>query len=190
MSNFAKMTSLYPSHKEIHSSNRTSISSLSPKSSSSVSANTHKPFQNRKRGVVLTHQGWQKLMQAEVLYDDFGKRYTHEELSERSLLDARTVSRILSCEIRVDKRTLKIFFQAFNLRLEPGDYNSPQQSSVESNSTQTWRLSREPHSSSSSEEIRQLKQQIMQNYSRLLDLLGLDNMSDSFRKLSELIPSE
>ena len=79
----------------------------------------------RRRGVVLTQQGWQKMMQAGVLYDDFGKRYTFEELSERSLLDARTVSRILSCEVKVDKRTLKTFFQAFNLQLETGDYTVP-----------------------------------------------------------------
>lgn len=76
----------------------------------------------RQRGVILTQQGWQKLMQAEVIYDDFDNRYTYEELSERSLLDSRTVSRILSCEVKVDKRTLKAFFQAFNLSLEANDY--------------------------------------------------------------------
>lgn len=49
-------------------------------------------------------------MQAGVLYNDFGERYTFEELSDRSLLDARTVSRILSCEVKVDKRTFRSFF--------------------------------------------------------------------------------
>lgn len=77
---------------------------------------------NRNRGVVLSQQGWQKLMQAEVLCDKFGYRYTHEQLSERSCLDEHTVSRLLSCEIKVDKRTLKTFFGAFNLSLEAGDY--------------------------------------------------------------------
>lgn len=80
---------------------------------------------SRKRGVVLTEAGWQKLKQAGVLYDDFGKRYTHEELSERSLLDARTVSRVISCEVKVDKRTLTAFFRAFELPLEPNDYTTP-----------------------------------------------------------------
>ncbi len=80
---------------------------------------------SRKRGVVLTQAGWQKLKQAGVLYDDFGKRYTHEELSERSLLDARTISRVISCEVKVDKRTLVAFFRAFELPLESRDYTTP-----------------------------------------------------------------
>lgn len=63
-------------------------------------------------------------MQAGVLYDESGYRYTYEQLSERSHLDERTVSRLLSCEAKVDKRTLKTFFQAFNLSLEAGDYLS------------------------------------------------------------------
>ncbi|HEY9623640.1 MAG TPA: hypothetical protein V6C78_25000, partial [Crinalium sp.] len=89
----------------------------------STSSLTSSPAKaTRKRGVILTQQGWQKLQQAGVLHDNFGKRYTHEELSERSLLDARTVSRVLSCEVKVDKGTLKTFFQAFHLPLEAGDY--------------------------------------------------------------------
>jgi hypothetical protein len=76
----------------------------------------------RNRGVILSCQGWQKLMHSKVLCDEFGYRYTYEQLSERSCLDERTVSRLLSCEIKVDKRTLKTFFRAFNLSLEAGDY--------------------------------------------------------------------
>lgn len=80
----------------------------------------------RRRGVVLSQQGWQKLEQAGVLCDRYGSRYTYEQLGERSLLDNRTVSRILSCETKVDKRTLKIFFEAFNLHLDSGDYAAPE----------------------------------------------------------------
>ena len=80
---------------------------------------------NRRRGAILTEQGWQKLQQAGVLYDEFGKRYTYEELSEQTQLDPRTVSRIVSCEVKVDKRTLKTFFHAFKLQLESGDYTAP-----------------------------------------------------------------
>ncbi|UBF29962.1 DUF4423 domain-containing protein (plasmid) [Kovacikia minuta CCNUW1] len=76
----------------------------------------------RARGVVLSDQGWQKLMQAGVLYTDMGERHTYEQLSERSQLDERTVSRLLSCEVRVDKSTLRSFFRAFNLSLEADDY--------------------------------------------------------------------
>lgn len=79
---------------------------------------------SRNRGLVLSEQGWQKLMQAGVLYDKFGNRYTYEQLSDRSFLDERTISRLLSCEVKVDKSTLKTFFRAFNLILESGDYMS------------------------------------------------------------------
>ena len=79
---------------------------------------------SRNRGIVLSRQGWQKLMQAGALYDEFGNRYTYEQLSDRSLLDERTINRLLSCEVKVDKRTLKTFFRAFNLILEAGDYTS------------------------------------------------------------------
>jgi hypothetical protein len=77
---------------------------------------------SRNRGIVLSRQGWQKLMQAGVLYDEFGSRYTYEQLSDRSFLDERTVSRLLSCEVKVGKRTIKTFFYAFNLILEASDY--------------------------------------------------------------------
>ncbi|HEY9643673.1 MAG TPA: hypothetical protein V6C57_24505 [Coleofasciculaceae cyanobacterium] len=79
---------------------------------------------NRNRGVFLSKQGWQKLIQAGVLYDQWGNRYTYERLSERSLLNERTISRILSCEVRVDKRTLKTFFAAFSLCLDGNDYTT------------------------------------------------------------------
>ena len=46
------------------------------------------------------------------------------QLSERSLLDKHTVSRLLSREVKVDKSTLKTFFRAFDLSLEVGDYTS------------------------------------------------------------------
>lgn len=80
---------------------------------------------HRRRGIILTEQGWQKLLQARALYDEFGRRYTYEELGERSLLDPRTISRILSRKVKVDKRTLQTFFEAFNLQLEPVDYKIP-----------------------------------------------------------------
>ncbi|MFB2897575.1 hypothetical protein ACE1CI_32045 [Aerosakkonemataceae cyanobacterium BLCC-F50] len=80
--------------------------------------------QSRSRGVFLSHQGWQKLVQAGVLHNEFGERFTYGQLSERSLLDERTISRLLSCEVKVDKNTLKTFFRAFNLSLEAGDFTS------------------------------------------------------------------
>ncbi|WP_155523827.1 hypothetical protein [Nodosilinea nodulosa] len=80
---------------------------------------------SRSRGIVLSRQGWEKLRQAGVLNDEFGDRYTYEQLGEQSHLDERTVSRLLSCEVKVDKSTLKTFFNTFDLSLEAGDYASP-----------------------------------------------------------------
>lgn len=81
---------------------------------------------NRSRGVILSQQGSHKLMKAGVLCDRWGNRHSYEFLAGRSLLDTRTVSRILNCEVKVDKRTLKVFFQAFDLHLDAEDYTTPE----------------------------------------------------------------
>jgi hypothetical protein len=134
------------------------------------------PKRHRNRGVVLSCQGWQKLMQAEVLCDEFGCRYTYEQLSERSYLDERTVSRLLSCEIKVDKRTLRTFFRAFNLSLEADDYtlSNSDRSSATTPEAPTYAV---PTTQSVKveqlvEELSQLKQK-MRDYERLFQRLGL-----------------
>lgn len=139
---------------------------LQPKASSSK--------RSRNRGAVLTEQGWQKLLQAGALYDEFGKRYTHEVLSERSLLDVRTVSRVLSCEIKVDKRTLKAFFRAFNLQLEAGDYTIPGIESKSINGAASTSVQPTADLQFLVEEVMQLQQRLLHDYRRLLDLLGPD----------------
>lgn len=115
----------------------------------------------RRRGVVLTQKGLQKLIQSNALCDRYGNRYSYEILAGFSQLDPRTVSRILSCETKIDKRTLKIFFNAFNLHLELEDYTIP-----ESDPTPN---------AISTDELMQLKQRILQDYNRLLNLINLDN---------------
>jgi hypothetical protein len=131
---------------------------------------------SRNRGMVLSSQGWQKLVQAGVLHDEFGNRYTYEQLSERSLLDERTVSRLLSCEVKVDKSTLKTFFRAFKLSLEAGDCSS---SGGNGSSVETFDAL--PHAALTKqgikleqlvEELIQLKQRL-RDYDRLLHRLGL-----------------
>ncbi|MFB2896670.1 hypothetical protein ACE1CI_27475 [Aerosakkonemataceae cyanobacterium BLCC-F50] len=116
---------------------------------------------SRRRGVILTEQGLQKLTKSNVLCDKYGNRYSYEVLAGFSQLDPRTVSRILSCETKIDKRTLKIFFNAFNLQLEMDDYTTPESDSVPD--------------AISINELMQLKEGIMQDYNRLINLLNLDN---------------
>ncbi|MBW4442009.1 MAG: hypothetical protein KME10_12375 [Plectolyngbya sp. WJT66-NPBG17] len=130
------------------------------------------PVKNsRNRGVFLSHQGWQKLMQARVLHDEFGERYTYEQLSERSDLDERTISRLLSCEVKLDKSTLKTFFRAFNLSLEASDHTTSATTSQTSTSVASTKQSIQVEQLV--EELKQLKQR-MREYDQLLQRLGLN----------------
>lgn len=82
----------------------------------------------RRRGVILTRQGWNKLQaaksEAESNEND-GIRYTLEALSDRTGLDSDTLMKVFACEVGVDKRTLHSCFRAFNRVLEPSDYQHP-----------------------------------------------------------------
>ncbi|HEY9624711.1 MAG TPA: hypothetical protein V6C78_30575 [Crinalium sp.] len=136
---------------------------------------------NRNRGVVLSERGWQKLIQAGAIYDQVGNRYTYENLSERSLLNERTISRLLSCEARVDKRSLKIFFAAFDLQLDSGDYTTTNGYSTHH---PTLDSSRDRNSilhineaELSYQELIELYQRLVQDLRRLSHLLNLDEMS-------------
>ncbi|VEP12980.1 WD-40 repeat-containing protein (fragment) [Hyella patelloides LEGE 07179] len=84
--------------------------------------------QRRKRGVILTSEGLQKLKDArrESEYrDNFGERYTYEKISEITYLDINTIKRVLKCQEGVDKRTLERFFIGFNLELTSEDITKP-----------------------------------------------------------------
>lgn len=138
---------------------------------------------NRSRGVVLTKEGWRKLFQAGVLHDQWGNRYTYEKLSERSLLNERTISRILSCEVRVDKRTLKIFFTAFGLQLNSDDYMTTESHPVGQTITDlSLYLNSTVHTvetNLSYQELIELYQRLMQDLGHLSHLLNLSEASES-----------
>ncbi|HBL14150.1 MAG TPA: hypothetical protein DD379_22720 [Cyanobacteria bacterium UBA11162] len=79
----------------------------------------NKEKSNRKRGVLLTSRGWEKLLKAidqAQAQENHGVRYTFEELSDRTGLTPRTVSRVLDGKQRVDKPTLEQVFRAFRYR--------------------------------------------------------------------------
>lgn len=82
----------------------------------------------RKRGVILTLQGFHKLHTAKCQAEsreNSDQRYTLEKLSLRTGLDPDTLIKVFRCEVGVDHRTLNYCFKAFNLALEPGDYQLP-----------------------------------------------------------------
>lgn len=80
---------------------------------------------NRRRGVILTPGGLEKLQQAKTdseINEKREKRHTLETLGDRARLDPDTVAKVFACEIGVDKKTLKLCFAIFGLQLEPEDY--------------------------------------------------------------------
>ncbi len=83
----------------------------------------------RRRGVILTPQGWNKLQTAKSeaeLQENFGNRYTYEVLSDRTRLSVDTLNKLFSGSTGVDKQSLKRCFSAFNLALERSDYYYPE----------------------------------------------------------------
>jgi len=91
----------------------------------------------RKRGVVLTSEGLARFQEAKSdaeFEENSGKRYTLEDLSNRTGLAIDTLMKVFHKD-KVDKQTLHCCFRSFNLVLEESDYYHPQEVE-ESNSTQ------------------------------------------------------
>ncbi|MDZ8187965.1 MAG: NB-ARC domain-containing protein [Nostoc sp. ChiSLP02] len=81
----------------------------------------------RKRGVALTTKGLQKIKEAKhqsEAKENFGNRYTLEEMSARSGLYSATISKVLNREGGVDKQTIEKLFSAFSLKIDKSDYSS------------------------------------------------------------------
>ncbi|PSR15768.1 transcriptional regulator [filamentous cyanobacterium CCP3] len=79
----------------------------------------------RKRGIVLTSQGIQKLRTAITHLENeenFGQKLTIAELGFRTRLTPDTVAKVLNTEQGVDYRTLDSFFRTLNLELGESDY--------------------------------------------------------------------
>ncbi|MEO1399734.1 MAG: AAA-like domain-containing protein [Cyanobacteria bacterium J06635_1] len=89
---------------------------------------TRTPKRRRKRGVILTEAGLARFQAAKVnaeFDENRGQRYTLESLSERTGISVDTLAKVLGCDMRVDKQTLKCCFRAFGLDLGTADYYSP-----------------------------------------------------------------
>ena len=145
------------------------------------------PKASRRRGVVLTPQGRQKLQaakrQAEI-QDNFGDRYTLEELSERTRLSLNTITKVIECQVAVDKQTLECFFAAFHLDLERGDYSQPNPDASQSASSLVLNNTTTTHQDwgeaidvsvfyGRAVELHQLEQWLIPHRCRLVALLGM-----------------
>jgi WD40 repeat protein/transcriptional regulator with XRE-family HTH domain len=136
----------------------------------------------RKRGVILTGEGYRKLqcicLESEIR-ENQGKKYTLEELSDRTGLDHGTIRKVLEREEGVDKRTLERFFTSFNLSLDKSDYSKPSLVSEESESiTGCKHKDFEPEVDVTVfygriEELAKLRQWLLQDRCRLVALLGM-----------------
>ncbi len=79
----------------------------------------------RKRGIVLTSQGVQKLRAAITHLENeenLGQKLTIAELGFRTRLTPDTVAKVLNAEQGVDRRTLDSFFRTLSLELGESDY--------------------------------------------------------------------
>ncbi|MDG2991960.1 NB-ARC domain-containing protein [Candidatus Synechococcus calcipolaris G9] len=82
----------------------------------------------RVRGVALSPKGWQRwqtVKQQAESTEGWGKRFTQEELSNRTGLSLNTLARIIKRELGVDRQSLELLFQAFGLELTSADYTTP-----------------------------------------------------------------
>ncbi len=157
--------------------------------------------QRRRRGVILTPQGLKKLQTAksEAESDENDdKRYTLENLNIRTGLDPDTLMKVFACEAGVDKRTLTICFRAFNLQLEPTDYQQPQLDEAISNqhliqNRIDW--GEAPDVSEfygRTDELATLKHWILEERCRVVTLLGMGGMGKTSLsiKLAEQIQDQ
>ncbi len=86
------------------------------------------PKVGRRRGAILSALGLSKLQLARTaaeLQDNYGDRYTHEELRALTGLSLSTVIKILQADIPVDRYSIDTFFRAVGLTLDREDYNIP-----------------------------------------------------------------
>ncbi len=88
----------------------------------------------RRRGLILSSQGWQRLQAAEHLssiQDNQGKPYTLEQLGQRTGLSSNTLTKLRRRQKPVDWQTLDAYFEAFNLKMGSHDVINPDQNASE-----------------------------------------------------------
>lgn len=142
----------------------------------------------RVRGVVLSPHGWQRFQTAKQQIEsegNWGKRFTQEDLNERTGLSLNTLARILKRELGVDRQSLEILFQSFRLELTNTDYVSPiaseeTLSSQRDNPRQDWDNAVDVTVFYGREtELAHLRQWTMTDRCRVVGLLGIGGIGKS-----------
>lgn len=97
----------------------------------------HPKKSGRRRGCILSIQGQHKLNIARTQVEqqnNFGDRYTYEQLCDLTGLSFNTIVKILKAEVPVDRYSIDKLFNAFGLVLERQDYTLPDASNIPENS--------------------------------------------------------
>ncbi|MCP6760410.1 MAG: NB-ARC domain-containing protein [Fischerella sp. CENA71] len=142
---------------------------------------------SRVRGAILSPQGWQKFQTAKQQAESdetWGKRFTQEDLSDRTGLSLNTLARIFKRELGVDRQSLEYLFRAFGLELTQADLTSPASSqetlSRWTNPQQDWDTAVDALVFYGREvELTQLWQWIVSERCRIVGLLGIGGIGKS-----------
>ena len=128
--------------------------------------------QKRSRGIVLTSTGLKKLEAARYeseCKENYGERYTYENISEITNLDINTIKKVLAAKEGVDKRSLEKFLIAFNLELTAEIYSKPHP-----NKRQDWgEAISVDHFFGRSNELKTLANWLLKDRCRLIALAGM-----------------
>ncbi|HEY9658100.1 MAG TPA: NB-ARC domain-containing protein, partial [Allocoleopsis sp.] len=136
----------------------------------------------------MSPHGWQRFQAAKQQVEaaeNWGKRLTQEDLNECTGLSLNTLARILKRELGVDRQSLEILFQAFELELTNTDYVSPSASeeafsSQRDNPQQDWDNAVDVTVFYGREtELAQLCQWIVTDRCRVVGLLGIGGIGKS-----------
>ncbi|MBD2362414.1 pentapeptide repeat-containing protein [Anabaena minutissima FACHB-250] len=142
----------------------------------------------RVRGVILSPHGWQRFQTAKQQAESeeaWGKRFTQEDLSDRTGLSLNTLARIFKREQGVDRQSLELLFRAFALELTKTDYVSPVASEESSafqkvNPQHDWDNATDVSVFYGREtELAQLWQWIVTQRCRVVGLLGIGGIGKS-----------
>jgi WD40 repeat protein/transcriptional regulator with XRE-family HTH domain len=139
------------------------------------------------RGAILSPQGWQKFQTAKQQAESnetWGKRFTQEDLSDRTGLSLNTLARVFKREQGVDRQSLEYLFRAFGLELTNTDVTSPaspeETESRWTNSQQDWDTAVDASVFYGREaELTQLWQWVVSERCRLVGLLGIGGIGKS-----------
>jgi WD40 repeat protein/transcriptional regulator with XRE-family HTH domain len=161
----------------------------------------NKLAQKRKcRGVILSDLGLQRLEDAQersTIAENRGYSYTLEQLSNLTGLSIRSIGRLRSRKVAVDRQTLEELFRAFNLTLTEQDYIQPEPNATErqpvKSIAQDWGEAVDVSCFyGRTTELTTLIQWILQDNCRLIGILGIGGIGKTALsvKLAEQVQNQ